>query len=172
MGVSKIPEEYLASLPKERRAVSYMIAIDKSGRMVVVKFRFWKAGTEVVHLSPPLAVHIRDSLRDSLLQKKIPDLRKSPKESVIVSFYKKIPTLEANDWNSTPPEGTRQASGCEVLCYDDAIFLAFLMNPKKLIYRVLRLDPRICFDLVDIISEAEPRLHNLDLMTPPSHQKH
>jgi hypothetical protein len=159
-----IPNEALLRLPRERDVISYRVGCDIKGQGTIVKWTLWNKKTEVSHLPPQIASYIRDCLRDFLSKKSIDDCRKAPTEQPAIRFEQNVPTLKDDDWDANPQgQQPRQAHSIQVHCFDDAVFLAFLIDPKETIYKMFRLDPRICHELADEIDRAE--LHFVEVRT-------
>jgi hypothetical protein len=175
--VAKVPNSFLAALPRQRDVVSFRHGADAKGRYALLKFRLRDGAEEVIVLPPAVAFHVRDSARKSIETLRYRDVRRRvgdsrPEMPDIRRFLDGQPDLFPGDWDGKGNQ--RVAYACEVSAFSDALFLAFGIGDQKLsIYKSLRLPPVLSFYLVAMISELERDRAIVDLSkaTSPSTEK-
>lgn len=166
MSKPKLNQEMLNRLPRERDVISYHVGIDTAGRYIILKVRTADERFETVLMPAVVAIHIRDSLRHT-------DASLESDDQFEQRFLKMQPEMADSDWSASS-EHVETAEGCEVHEFSGAIFLGFLTDKSRQIYKVLRLNKSIAHYFVGYVDDAERSgaLVNLKKARPSSDKKH
>ncbi|MGF1502568.1 MAG: hypothetical protein ACFBSD_12200 [Paracoccaceae bacterium] len=136
-----------AKVPAEREAVSFRTAVDATGRFLNLKLAFPGGKTEVLILAAPIALHIRDRLRETL--RAAPSLTELPEDR---QMFARQPHHSEADWRTASPH-VGVPRGCEVATFRDRCVLAFPMDGTGT-YTAVRLRPLIAGYLLHAINFA------------------
>lgn len=138
----------LAAVPAGRRIRSFHLALDRTGRLVSLKTRTADGRTEAVVLSAPVALHVRDRLRETLRAR--PGLAELPTDT---SFFAEQPAHETADWNAESPH-VGVARGAHLETATEGCVLAFPVDAEGR-YTAYRLSPLHAAYLLHALNHAE-----------------
>lgn len=141
---ARLQHEMFIQLPPERDVISYSDAVDKEGKVYLLKFVLRDDRQETIHIPPAVTFHIRRSIKRAIKRLKWLDPRndispQNPKYDVLSAFIQKQPDFEDSDWIDNADTEPNLAIGCEVHAYKDMLFLGFQVS--ELSYKILKIDP-------------------------------